>query len=91
VAGGLGPSGTLGDGVTSGGPIDGDALDLVSHELLRIVQARGGWDLEVVQPLTWVRLAAGRLPYDVDLLAAALAPRFTSDGVPDLGRMLPVL
>jgi uncharacterized protein (TIGR03083 family) len=91
VAGGLGPSGTLGDGVTSGGPIDGDALDLVSHELLRIVQARGGWDLEIVQPLTWVRLAAGRLPYDVDLLAAALAPRFTSDGVPDLGRMLPVL
>ncbi|WP_282946184.1 maleylpyruvate isomerase N-terminal domain-containing protein [Cellulomonas endometrii] len=74
-----------------GGPVDGDALDLVSRELLRIVQARGGWDLEIVQPLTWVRLAAGRVPYDVDVLAAALAPRFTSDAVPDLGRMLPLL
>lgn len=91
VPGGLGPADRLGDGVGSGGPIDGDALDLVSGELLRIVIARGGWDLEVVQPLTWVRLAAGRLPYDVDVLAAALTPRFTSDAVPDLGRMLPVL
>jgi uncharacterized protein (TIGR03083 family) len=91
VPGGLGPADELGDGVTAGGPVDGDALDLVARELLRIVQARGGWDLEIAQPLTWVRLAAGRLPYDVDLLAAALAPRFPSDGVPDLGRMLPLL
>lgn len=91
VPGGLGPEGGLGDGVTAGGPLDGDALDLVAQELLRIVRARGGWDLEVVQPLTWVRLAAGRVPYDVDVLAAALAPRFTSDAVPDLGRMLPIL
>lgn len=91
VRGSLGPQDGLGDGVRSGGPIDGDALDLVARELLRIVVARGGWDLELTQPLTWVRLAAGRLPYDVDVLAAALAPRFTSDSVPDLGRMLPVL
>ncbi|WP_454050887.1 maleylpyruvate isomerase N-terminal domain-containing protein [Cellulomonas sp. Marseille-Q8402] len=91
VRGGLAPADALGDGVTAGGPVDGDALDLVARELLRIVQARGGWDLEIVQPLTWVRLAAGRVPYDVDVLAAALAPRFTSDGVPDLGRMLPLL
>lgn len=91
VPGGLGPAGGLGDGVTSGGPVDGDALDLVAHELLRIVRARGGWDLEIAQPLTWVRLAAGRVPYDVDVLAAALVPRFTSDAVPDLGRMLPLL
>lgn len=91
VPGGLGPAGGLGDGVTSGGPLDGDALDLVAQELLRIVRARGGWDLEVVRPLTWVRLAAGRVPYDVDVLASALAPRFPSDAVPDLGRMLPLL
>jgi uncharacterized protein (TIGR03083 family) len=91
VAGGLGAADEPGDGVTGGGPVEGDALDLVSRELLRIVQARGGWDLEIVQPLTWVRLAAGRVPYDVDVLAAALAPRFTSDAVPDLGRMLPLL
>jgi hypothetical protein len=91
VPGGLGPIGGLGDGVQSGGPIDGDALDLVARELLTIVVARGGWDLEVAQPLTWVRLAAGRVPYDVDVMAAALVPRFSSDAVPDLGRMLPVL
>ncbi|HEY0217018.1 MAG TPA: maleylpyruvate isomerase N-terminal domain-containing protein [Cellulomonas sp.] len=91
VPGGLGPSGSLGDGVTAGGPLDGDALALVARELLRIVVARGGWDLEIVQPLTWVRLAAGRVPYDVDVLAAALVPRFPSDAVPDLGRMLPIL
>lgn len=91
VPGGLGPADGLGDGVTSAGPLDGDALDHVARALLRIVQARGGWDLEIVQPLTWVRLAAGRVPHDVDVLAAALAPRFTSDGVPDLGRMLPLL
>lgn len=90
VPGSLGPDG-LGDGVTTAGPLDGDALDHVARALLRIVRARGGWDLEIVQPLTWVRLAAGRVPYDVDVLAAALAPRFTSDAVPDLGRMLPLL
>ncbi|KMM45112.1 hypothetical protein CWIS_12545, partial [Cellulomonas sp. A375-1] len=28
---------------------------------------------------------------DVDALAAAIAPRWTGDSVPDLGRMLPVL
>lgn len=84
-------SGGLGDGVAAAGPLDGDALDVVATELLRIVRARGGWDLEIVQPLTWVRLAAGRVPYDVDVLAAALTPRFPSDAVPDLGRMLPLL
>lgn len=87
----MGPTASLGDGVTSGGPLDGDALDLVSRTLLHIVVARGGWDLEVRRPLTWVRLAAGRLPYDTGTLTRALAPRFTSDAVPDLGRMLPLL
>ncbi|WP_448059006.1 maleylpyruvate isomerase N-terminal domain-containing protein [Cellulomonas hominis] len=85
------PAGVVGDGVSAPGPLDGAALDLVARALLRIVVARGGWSLDVARPLTWVRLAAGRVPYDVDELAEALAPRFTSDGVPDLGRMLPVL
>jgi len=53
--------------------------------------ARGGWDLEVSDPRRWVRLAAGRQPYDVDELAIALHARYTSDAVPDLGRMLPLL
>lgn len=72
-------------------PVDRRALALVAGELLDIVVARGGWSLEVADARLWVRLAAGRVPYDVDELARALHPRFTSDGVPDLGRMLPIL
>lgn len=72
-------------------PVDPAALALVADELLAIVRARGGWDLEVVDARRWVRLAAGRAPYDVDELALALQARYTSDAVPDLGRMLPLL
>ncbi len=72
-------------------PVDPQALDLVAHELLAIVVARGGWDLEVRDARVWTRLAAGRAPYDVDVLAEALSPRWTGDSVPDLGRMLPLL
>ncbi|MBO3089936.1 maleylpyruvate isomerase N-terminal domain-containing protein [Cellulomonas dongxiuzhuiae] len=72
-------------------PVDPAALALVADELLTIVRARGGWDLEVVDARRWVRLAAGRVPYDVDELALALQARYTSDAVPDLGRMLPLL
>lgn len=72
-------------------PVDPDALRLVADELLAIVVARGGWDLEVADARLWLRLAAGRVPYDVDALARALHPRFASDAVPDLGRMLPLL
>ncbi|UZN04003.1 maleylpyruvate isomerase N-terminal domain-containing protein [Cellulomonas sp. S1-8] len=72
-------------------PVDRDALALVADELLVIVRARGGWDLEVVDPRRWMRLATGRSPYDVDELALALQARYTSDAVPDLGRMLPLL
>lgn len=50
-----------------------------------------GWDLEIARPLTWVRLAAGRVPYDVHVLAEALTPQYSSDAVPDLGRILPIL
>jgi len=72
-------------------PVDPAALALVADELLAIVRARGGWDLEVVDARRWVRLAAGRTAYDVDELALALQARYTSDAVPDLGRMLPLL
>jgi len=72
-------------------PVDPGALELVARELLAIVVARGGWDLEIVDARAWVRLATGRTPYDVDVLTHALAPRFTGDSVPDLGRALPVL
>jgi uncharacterized protein (TIGR03083 family) len=72
-------------------PVDPAALSLVADTLLGIVVARGGWDLEVADERRWLRLAAGRAPYDVDELSSALQPRYTSEGVPDLGRMLPVL
>ena len=72
-------------------PVDPDALRLVADALLEIVVARGGWSLEIADARLWVRLATGRQAYDVDHLAVALHPRYTSDGVPDLGRMLPIL
>lgn len=72
-------------------PVDPGALALVADALLDIVVARGGWSLEIADARLWVRLAAGRQEYDVDQLAIALRPRYTSDGVPDLGRMLPIL
>lgn len=72
-------------------PVDPEALRLVAEALLEIVVARGGWSLEIADARLWVRLATGRQAYDVDQLAVALHPRYTSDGVPDLGRMLPIL
>ncbi|WP_098459046.1 maleylpyruvate isomerase N-terminal domain-containing protein [Flavimobilis soli] len=79
--------------VDSTGPADPrapEATRIVADELLRIVVTRGGWRLEVVEPLLWVRLASGRQPYDVDALARALSTGDTATGVPDLGRMLPL-
>lgn len=72
-------------------PVTRAALELVAQAFLDIVVTRGGWSLEVVDPLLWVRLAAGRRPYDVDELAAALRATHTADSVPDLGTMLPLV
>lgn len=72
-------------------PIDHGAQRMVAEELLDIVVTRGGWDLEVVDPGLWIRLATGRARYNVDDLARALTTDYTADGVPDLGRMLPIL
>jgi len=72
-------------------PITRESLEHVAQALLDIVVTRGGWNLEVVQPLLWVRLAAGRQAYDVDRLAEAIRATYTSDSVPDLGTHLPLL
>lgn len=72
-------------------PVTGAALDLVAGAFLDIVVTRGGWRLEVVDPLLWVRLAAGRRVHDVDELAEALRATYTSDAVPDLGTYLPLV
>lgn len=83
---------SLGRPVPAGeGPLEPDAVRVVAEALLEVVVDRGGWDLEVVDPLGWVRLAAGRAPYDTGALSAALQARHTSDSVPDLGTMLPLL
>ncbi len=73
------------------GPVDPAALRLVADSLLEVVVDRGGWDLEVVDPLAWTRLACGRVPHDADGVARALSAHHTSDSVPDLGRTLPLL
>ena len=72
-------------------PVDPAAEAHVAQALLDIVLARVGDAVEVADARRWVRLAAGREPYDVDELARALRPLDPSDAVPDLGRMLPVL
>jgi len=75
----------------SANPIDRTAQRIVAEELLDIVVRRGAGSLEVTDPGLWIRLATGRTPYDVDDLARALASQDTAGGVPDLGRMLPIL
>ncbi len=72
-------------------PLDPEAVELVSATLLEVLTDRGGWDLEVVDPLAWIRLACGRVPFSVDAVSAALQPRWTSDSLPDLGSRLPLL
>lgn len=72
-------------------PIDRAAQQIVAEELLDIVVTRGGWDLEIADPALWIALASGRTRYNVDDLAHALTPTYTAGGVPDLGRMLPLL
>lgn len=72
-------------------PINPHALRLAAEELLDIVITRGGWSLEVADTLTWVRLASGRIAIDSTVITTALRPTYTSDSVPDLGMMLPLL
>ncbi len=72
-------------------PLDKGALNIVAQELLDIVVTRGGYSLEVSKPDLWISLATGRTAYNTDELTAALAPKFTAGGVPDLGTSLPLL
>ncbi|WP_372593194.1 maleylpyruvate isomerase N-terminal domain-containing protein [Actinotalea sp.] len=76
---------------TTRSPLDPESVDLVAATLLEVLTDRGGWDLEVVDPIAWIRLAAGRVPFGMDTVSAALATRWTSDSLPDLGSRLPLL
>ena len=73
------------------GPLEPAAVTAVSAALLEVLVDRGGWDLEVVDDLAWVRLATGRVPTSVGAVTAALRARSTADSVPDLGGRLPLL
>ena len=73
------------------GPIEAGALAVVADALLDVLQDRGGWSVEVVDPVAWLRLACGRVPFAPDAVHAALRPVHTGDSLPDLGRSLPLL
>jgi uncharacterized protein (TIGR03083 family) len=73
------------------GPLDPAAVHVVAQALIEVLVDRGGWDLEVVDDLAWIRLATGRVPASVPGLAAALRTRSPADSVPDLGGRLPLL
>ncbi|MCV2394979.1 maleylpyruvate isomerase N-terminal domain-containing protein [Actinotalea sp. M2MS4P-6] len=73
------------------GPLEPGAVQVVSDALLEVLLDRGGWDLEVVDPLAWLRVATGRVPVSVGTVTAALRARSTADSVPDLGSRLPLL
>lgn len=66
------------------------ALRLVSRALLAAAVHREGGDVEVVDHLTWVRLACGRTPADDDVLARALRSRDGAASLPD-AQSLPLL
>lgn len=76
---------------TTGNPIDPRSQEIVAQELLAIVTARGGWDLQISDPNLWIRLATGRQKYNSTDLSRALYIDDAAGGVPDLGRAIPVL
>lgn len=72
------------------GPLEPAAVTAVSAALLEVLLDRGGWDLEVVDDLAWVRLATGRAATH-GAVTTALRARSMADSVPDLGGRLPLL
>lgn len=73
------------------GPLEAGAVAVVADALLDVLVARGGWRVEVVDAVGWLRLACGRVPLEPAALHAALQPAHTGDSLPDVGRLLPLL
>jgi uncharacterized protein (TIGR03083 family) len=71
-------------------PLDPGALDLAAGALLGVLRDRGGPDVEVGDPLAWVRLAAGRAPADGGEVAAALRTPSSADAAAALAAVLPL-
>lgn len=73
------------------GPLEPGAVTVVADVLRDLLVERGGPALDVVDPLTWIRLACGRVPLDTVSVPAALRPTYTGDSLPELGGYLPLL
>ena len=71
------------------GPVDPTARTIVAKALLRIVARRTGYDLEIGDERTWIRLASGRVSWDER--GNALRPGHLAEGLPDLRGALPVI
>lgn len=78
------PPGTL-------GPLEPGALLVVAEALREALAETGGPDLEVADPLAWVRLACGRVGVDASAVNAALRPRHLGDSLPEVTSLLPLL
>lgn len=78
------PAGTL-------GPLEPGAVLVVADALRETLAEVGGPDLEVADPLTWTRLACGRVPADPETVGTALRPRHLGDGLPEVTERLPLL
>ena len=72
-------------------PLEPAAVTVVADALLDVLQDRGGWPVEIADPVAWIRLACGRAALESAALTAALRPTHTGDSLPDLGRHLPLL
>jgi hypothetical protein len=73
------------------GPLEPGAVTVVAEVLRDVLVERNGPALDVADPLTWIRLACGRVPLDTVSVPAALRPAHTGDSLPELGRYLPLL
>lgn len=73
------------------GPLEPGALQVVAEALQDALCEIGGPDLDVADPLAWMRLACGRIHPTADAVATALHTRHLGDGLPEIADLLPLL
>lgn len=73
------------------GPLEPGALQVVADALQDALRETGGPELDVADPLAWVRLACGRVHPTADAVATALRTRHPGDGLPEVADLLPLL
>lgn len=82
---------SVGGSAPGAGPLEPGAVAVVAEALRAALVERGGPDLDVVDPVAWMRLACGRVPADAGAVRAALEPRHLGDGLPEVAHLLPLL